>query len=122
LSAAGHAVIAAVEVPLFGRLLRTSILKVRELPYVQAADAIGAGPWWILRRHILPNAAEPVPVQLALSMSVALFLESAMSFIGIGVRPPQPSLGGILSDSLDNRPTSSRPHCLTISPGGCEQR
>lgn len=95
-------VIVAVEVPLFGRLLRTSILRVRELPYVQAAEAIGAGRWWVMRRHVLPNAAEPLVVQLALSMSVAVFLESAMSFLGIGVRPPNPSLGSVLSDSLDN--------------------
>lgn len=95
-------VVAAVEVPLFGRLLRTSILRVREQLYVQAAEVIGARRWWVLRRHVLPNAAEPIFVQLALSMSVAVFLESAMSFMGIGVRPPDPSLGSVISDSLDN--------------------
>lgn len=93
-------VVAAVEVPIFGRLVRSSILKVRELPFVQAAEVIGAGRWSIMWRHILPNAAEPLLVQLALSMSVAIFLESAMSFIGIGVRPPQPSLGNIIAGSV----------------------
>ena len=96
------AVVIAVEIPVFGRLLRSSVLKVRELPFVEAAEAIGSSRWWIMRRHVLPNAAEPLFVQLALSMSVAIFLESAMSFLGIGVRPPQPSLGNIIADSIDN--------------------
>lgn len=95
-------VVVAVELPIFGRLLRSSILKVRELPYVEAAEAVGAGSWWTMRRHILPNAIEPLLVQLALSMSVAIFLEGAMSFIGIGVRPPKPSLGNLIAESVAN--------------------
>ncbi|MET0699328.1 MAG: ABC transporter permease [Mycobacterium sp.] len=95
-------VIIASEVPLFGRLIRTQILKVREAPFVEAAEVFGAGRGWILRRHVLPNAVEPLAVQLALSLSLAVFLESAMSFIGIGVQPPEPSLGSILSDSMRN--------------------
>lgn len=93
-------VIVAAEIPIFGRLIRTSILKVREQPYVEAAQVIGANNWWILRKHVFPNAAEPLGVQIALSMSVAVFVESAMSFIGIGVRPPDPSLGSIISESI----------------------
>lgn len=95
-------VIIASEVPIFGRLIRTSILKVREQPYVEAATVIGAGRWWTLRTHILPNAVESVGVQVALSLSLAVFIESAMSFIGIGVRPPDPSLGSIISESIPN--------------------
>ncbi|WP_084351943.1 ABC transporter permease [Millisia brevis] len=95
-------VIIASEVPIFGRLIRTSILKVREQPYVEAATVIGAGRWWTLRTHILPNAVESVSVQVALSLSMAVFIESAMSFIGIGVRPPDPSLGSIISESIPN--------------------
>jgi len=96
------AVIVLVEIPVFGRLLRTSILRVRELPFTEAATVMGAGQWWVLRRHLIPNSAEPLLVQLALSMTVAVFLESAMSFIGIGVRPPSPSLGSIIADSVAN--------------------
>jgi peptide/nickel transport system permease protein len=95
------AVIAIVETPIFGRMLRSSILKVRALPYVEAAETIGAGRFWVLRRHVLPNAAEPVGVQLALSLSVAVFVESAMSFLGIGVKPPAPSLGSLISDGIN---------------------
>jgi peptide/nickel transport system permease protein len=94
-------VIAVLETPIFARLLRSSILKVRSLPYVETAEAIGARRGWVLRRHILPNAAEPLGVQLALSLSLAVFVESAMSFLGIGVRPPQPSLGSLIADGID---------------------
>ncbi|MFL6065141.1 MAG: ABC transporter permease [Friedmanniella sp.] len=95
------AVIAIVETPIFARVLRSAILKVQALPYVEAAETIGAGRWWVLRRHVLPNAAEPLGVQLAVSLSLAVFVESAMSFLGIGVRPPAPSLGGLISDGID---------------------
>ncbi|WP_336882035.1 ABC transporter permease [Rhodococcus globerulus] len=96
------AVIVAAEIPMFGRLVRTSVLKVRELPFVESAEVIGAGRWWVLRKHVLPNVVEPLSVQIALSMSVAVFAESAMSFLGIGVRPPDPSLGSIISDAIPN--------------------
>lgn len=95
-------VIIASEVPLFGRLIRSQILRVRESPFVEAAEVFGARRSWILRKHLLPNSIEPLGVQLALSLSLAVFLESAMSFIGIGVQPPEPSLGAILSDSMRN--------------------
>ncbi|MFI6868814.1 ABC transporter permease [Nocardia sp. NPDC050406] len=95
-------VIIAAEIPLFGRHIRTAVLQVREHAYVEAAEVIGAGTWWTLRRHILPNVLEPLSVQLALSMSIAVFIEGAMSFIGIGVRPPDPSLGSILDESIAN--------------------
>ncbi|GAA2054658.1 ABC transporter permease [Williamsia deligens] len=95
-------VIAAAEVPVFGRLVRTAVLTVREQPFVEAAEVIGARRWWILRTHVLPNAIESAGVQIALSLSLAVFVESAMSFIGIGVRPPEPSLGSLVADSIPN--------------------
>ncbi|GAA4584670.1 ABC transporter permease [Planotetraspora phitsanulokensis] len=95
-------VVVALELPLFGRLVRTATLAVRELPFVRAAEAMGAPRSWVLRRHVLPNVAEPVLVQLALSMSGAVFIDSAMNFIGIGVRPPTPSLGSVLAASVAN--------------------
>jgi peptide/nickel transport system permease protein len=95
-------VIVVSEIPLFGRLVRTAALVVREMPYVESSRVIGAGQWWLLRRHILPNSLEPVIVQLALSMSVAVFIEGAMSFLGIGIRPPNPSLGSLIKDGTRN--------------------
>ncbi|GAB16750.1 putative ABC transporter permease protein [Gordonia effusa NBRC 100432] len=90
-------IIAVAEVPIFGRLTRTSVLKVRELPFVEAARVSGATTGRILRRHVLPNSVEAVGVQLALSLSLAVFIEGALSYLGVGVRPPTPSLGSILS-------------------------
>ncbi|GAA1337272.1 ABC transporter permease [Saccharothrix algeriensis] len=93
-------VVVAVEVPVFGRLLRTAVLRVREAQFVTAAEVVGAGRAHVLRTHVLPNSLAPVVVQLALSMSVAVFIEGAMSVLGIGVSPPHPSLGAVLTTSL----------------------
>ncbi|OBA68537.1 ABC transporter permease [Gordonia sp. 852002-10350_SCH5691597] len=90
-------VIVLAEIPIFGRLARTSVLRVRELPYVEAARVSGARTSYVLRRHVLPNSIESLGVQFALSLSLAVFVEGALSFLGIGVTPPTPSLGGILS-------------------------
>ena len=90
-------VIVLAEIPIFGRLARTSVLRVRELPYVEAARVSGARNSYVLRRHVLPNSIESLGVQFALSLSLAVFVEGALSFLGIGVTPPTPSLGGILS-------------------------
>lgn len=95
-------VIVVAEIPVFGRNVRTQVLRIRELPFVEASEVIGASRWFTLRTHVLPNAMEPLAIQLALSMSVAVFVESAMSFIGIGVRPPEPSLGSIVADAVPN--------------------
>jgi peptide/nickel transport system permease protein len=95
-------VIVVAEVPIFGRLVRTSVLTVRQLPYVEASRVIGAGNLWLLRKHLLPNSMEPLTVQLGISMSVAVFIEGAMSFLGLGVRPPSPSLGSLIKDGIRN--------------------
>ncbi|WP_420000045.1 ABC transporter permease [Streptomyces boninensis] len=93
-------VIALAEIPVFGRQLRTGILVQREREYAVAARVGGAGRVRLLARHILPNAADPLIVQVAVSLTVAVFLEGAMSFLGVGVRPPEPTLGGVLSQAL----------------------
>ncbi|AZG47060.1 ABC transporter permease [Gordonia insulae] len=90
-------VIALAEIPIFGRLTRTSVLKVREMPYVEAARVSGATTTHVLLRHVLPNSVEALGVQFALSLSLAVFVEGAMSYLGIGVVPPTPSLGAILA-------------------------
>lgn len=95
-------VIVAAEIPIFGRQIRTAVLAVREQPFVEAAEIIGASTGWTLRKHVLPHVIEPLAVQFALSLSLAVFVESAMSFIGIGVRPPDPSLGSIIAESTRN--------------------
>ncbi|WP_297003933.1 ABC transporter permease [uncultured Corynebacterium sp.] len=86
------------EIPVFGRLVRGVALSVRERPYVEAARTVGAPDTWILRHHILPNSIDPLIVQLAVAMSVAVFVEGAMSFLGLGVVPPTPSLGSLINE------------------------
>jgi peptide/nickel transport system permease protein len=95
-------VIVLAEIPVFGRLVRTSVLTIRQLAYVEASRVMGAGNRWLLRKHLLPNSLEPLTVQLGISMSVAVFIESAMSFLGLGVRPPSPSLGSLIADGIRN--------------------
>ncbi|MDX2561034.1 ABC transporter permease [Streptomyces sp. TX20-6-3] len=93
-------VVALAEIPVFGRLLRTGILVQRGREYVTAARVGGTSGSRILTRHILPNAADPLVVQIAVSLTVAVFIEGAMSFLGVGVRPPEPTLGAVLSQSM----------------------
>ena len=90
-----------VNVPLFGRLTRSAVRAQRSRDYVVAAEVIGARPGRILLRHILPNALDALIVQAALSLSMAVFIEGAMSFVGIGIRPPSPSLGALLRSSTN---------------------
>jgi peptide/nickel transport system permease protein len=90
-----------VNVPLFGRLTRSAVQSQRARDYVMAAEVVGAGRVRILLRHILPNALDALIVQIALSLSMAVFIEGAMSFVGIGVRPPAPSLGALLRTSIN---------------------
>ncbi|MEX0172322.1 ABC transporter permease [Streptomyces sp. LMG1-1-1.1] len=93
-------VIALAEIPAFGRLLRTGILVQSGREYVTAARVGGTSGGRILTRHVLPNAVDPLVVQIAVSLTVAVFLEGAMSFLGVGVRPPEPTLGAVLSQSM----------------------
>lgn len=91
--------VALVNVPLFGRLTRSAVISQRGRDYVTAARVVGVPPMRVMFRHILPNAVDALIVQAALSLSLAVFLEGAMSFVGIGVRPPDPSLGSLLRTS-----------------------
>jgi peptide/nickel transport system permease protein len=89
-----------VNVPLFGRLTRNAVKSLQTRDYVTAARIAGVKPARVLFRHVLPNALDSLVVQAALSLSLAVFLEGAMSFVGIGVRPPEPSLGSLLRTSI----------------------
>ncbi len=111
-------IIAVAEIPIFGRHVRTAVLTVRELPYVEAAKVSGASSARILGRHVLPNSIESLIVQLALSLSLAVFIESGLSFLGIGVPAPAPSLGSILAAGngyLESNPWISLAPLLAIS-------
>jgi len=91
--------IGIVYTPIFARVARGSTLGVRTEPFVQVSRAMGAGDVYILRRHILPNIAGPLIVQTSLSLAFAILSEAALSFLGLGIQPPQPSLGRMIFDS-----------------------
>ena len=85
--------------PLFARIARSVAIRERGKEYVSAALTDGISRARVLMRHILPNAAGPLLVQLALAMAFAILVEAALSFIGLGTQPPAPSWGRMLSDS-----------------------
>ena len=81
------------------RVVRGLFLSIKEKEYVDAARASGASSWRIMFRHILPNVVGPIVVNATLAVAAAILLESALSFLGFGVRPPAVSLGSMLSQS-----------------------
>jgi len=84
----------------FARLLRGQVLAVRETEYVEAARAGGAGPFRIMRKHVLPNSMAPVMVVATLSIGGNITGEAALSFLGVGVQPPTPEWGALLSEGM----------------------
>ena len=96
------------------RLIRAEVLTLKERDYVTAARIMGAGNVRILTRHIIPNAIGPVMVSATLGIGAAILVESALSFLGIGVQPPTPSWGNIL---MDGKSTLGVAWWLTIFPG-----
>lgn len=86
---------------MFTRLARGMTLKTREQQYVQAAQAVGAGGGRVLLRHVLPNITAPMIVLATLNLTEVIFLESSLSFLGVGVKPPTASWGSMVSDGRD---------------------
>jgi ABC-type dipeptide/oligopeptide/nickel transport system permease subunit len=93
--------IGVVYIPIIARVMRASTLATRRELFVDAARARGASRLRIVLRHVLPNSVGPVVVQASVLLGIAILLEAALSFIGLGVRPPTPSLGLMLSDGRD---------------------
>jgi len=85
--------------PSIARVFRSSILSVKENEYIDAARAMGAGDLRIMARHILPNAVAPIIVYGTMSIGGAILSEAALSFLGMGVQPPEPSWGLMLSEA-----------------------
>lgn len=90
-------VLALLFIPMFARLVRAEVLSLRERPFITAARCSGAGDLTIMFRHILPNAMTPVIVQISISIGMAILLTAGLSFIGAGVRMPQPEWGLMVS-------------------------
>ncbi|WBB80658.1 ABC transporter permease [Micromonospora sp. WMMD882] len=90
--------VGVVYTPIFARVTRASVLSVREQVFVRAAVSIGTSDLRILRRHVLPNVAAPLIVQTSLSLAFAILSEAALSFLGLGIQPPDPAWGRMLYD------------------------
>jgi peptide/nickel transport system permease protein len=103
-----------VYTPYFARITRASVLTVREETYIRAARSIGAGNVRILGLHVLPNVTAPIIVQTSLSLAFAILTEAALSFLGLGVQPPQPSWGRML---FDGRGFLSDAWWMAVFPG-----
>lgn len=91
--------IGIVYTPIFARVARAGTLSVSVEPFVQVSRTMGTGSAYILGRHILPNIAGTMIVQTSLSLAFAILSEAALSFLGLGVQPPQPSWGRMLFDA-----------------------
>jgi len=87
--------------PSIARLVRGQILSLREQEYVLAAQATGAKGRWIITRHLVPNCMSVIFISTALQIPNAIFTESFLSYLGLGVNAPMPSLGSLASDALN---------------------
>jgi len=94
------------------RLIRGQILSLREQEYVLASQAAGAKGSWVIRKHLIPNCISVIVISTALQIPSAIFTESYLSFLGLGVNAPMPSLGSLASDALNG--LSSYPYRLII--------
>ena len=93
--------IAIANIPVFARVTRASVITVRKAEYVEAAESIGVDNARIMLRHIMPNALAPIFVQTSLSIVNAILTISMLSFIGLGIQPPTPEWGSILSSGRE---------------------
>ena len=107
-------IIGLVYVPYMARPIRGQVLSLREKEFVEAARAQGAGPFRIMFSEVLPNLASTILVFFTLLIANAVLLEAALSFLGAGVRPPNPSWGTMIDDGVDRIATA--PH-LALVPG-----
>ena len=108
--------IAVSSVPGYARIVRSSVMTVRDNEFVEAAKAIGANDAQIIASHILPNCLAPIIVQVSLKVASAILSTSGLSFLGLGVKAPTPEWGSMLSGGRAY--LRNAPH-LTIFPGLC---
>ncbi|WP_236792531.1 ABC transporter permease [Amycolatopsis sp. GM8] len=102
--------------PYIGRIVRGQTLSLREREFVEAARSLGARGGYILRRELLPNLFAPILVYTTLLIPTNILFEAALSFLGVGLHPPTPSWGGMLSDAVNNGSYSADPEYVLV-PG-----
>ncbi len=106
--------IAFWSLPTYSRVIRGSVLSIKQVDFVLASRALGGNYWTILFRHILPNVVAPIIIISSLSISSAILSGASLSFLGLGAQPPNPEWGALLSDG---RPYIRTAWWLTIFPG-----
>jgi len=106
--------ISFVSIPVYARIVRASVLQVKEQDYVSASRALGASPLGILISHVLPNALTPIIVQATLGIASAILDAAALSFLGLGAAPPTPEWGLMLGEERNS--LFNAPHLVFI-PG-----
>jgi peptide/nickel transport system permease protein len=106
--------IGIVRIPIYARLVRGTVLSVKEKEYIEACRAVGQRDPWILLRHILPNCMTPIIVTGTLSIATAIIVEASLSFLGLGTQPPTPSWGW---DLKANVPWIQMQPWLALGPG-----
>jgi len=90
--------IGIVNIPFFARQVRSSVISVREQEFIEAAKAVGTKDFRIMFRHILPNCMAPIIIRATMGLASAILSAAALSFIGLGIEPPTPEWGAMLSD------------------------
>jgi ABC-type dipeptide/oligopeptide/nickel transport system permease subunit len=108
--------IGATHWPQTCRVVQGVTLSLREKEYLQAARAAGAGRWWLIRKHVLPASLPPVIVSATIAVAQAIMLEATLSFLGLGVQPPQASWGNMLNDAQNLTLIQTMPW-LWLPPG-----
>jgi peptide/nickel transport system permease protein len=107
--------VAITQIPLATRITRSVVLSVKELAFVEAARCIGASPARIMLRQVVPQCVAPVLVIATLNLGAAIFAEASLSFLGVGILPPTPSLGNMLGGVLAQ--SFKPPWWLAVFPG-----
>lgn len=90
--------ISLADIPRFIRLQRSLVLGLRSRAYIDAARTVKASQWWLLRQHVMPNTLAPLLVAGSIAAANAILVEASLSFLGLGIMPPEPSLGNIIRD------------------------
>ncbi|MEO8037548.1 MAG: ABC transporter permease [Betaproteobacteria bacterium] len=94
--------IAFVNIPIYLRLMRSQVLSIRNMRYIEAAQVAGLSDFYTITRHVIPNAMAPVLAQISVNIGWSILLTAALSFIGAGVRPPTPEWGSMIAMGFQN--------------------
>ena len=110
--------IAVTRIPFGGRVIRSVVLSLKEMQYVEAARGLGASHKRLMFRHILPQCMAPYLILATTHLGVAIVIEASLGFLGVGIPPPTPTWGNMLSDALNSGLVP--PWWLVLFPGAAD--